>query len=133
MTETQKRIYDLTHQPRNGWDIAGEIADEIDGWRGKLESARADIEEAKDERDALTAERDTGAEQFRAVIAERVSLRDQLAEARAQIAALQGKAEARDAFMAHRRAEREGTEQEEAEALTALRAAYARAREAAKG
>lgn len=56
MTETQKRIYDLTHQPRNGWDIAGEIADEIDGWRGKLESARADIEEAKDERDALTAQ-----------------------------------------------------------------------------
>ncbi len=30
MTKTQKRIYDLTHAPRNGWDIAGEIAAEID-------------------------------------------------------------------------------------------------------
>jgi len=30
MTETQKRIYDLTHQPISGWDIAEKIAAEID-------------------------------------------------------------------------------------------------------
>ncbi len=71
---------------------AEDIADEIDGWRGKLESARADIEEAKDERDALTAQRDE-ARAWKPALDEAV---EALAEARAQIAALQVKAEAWD-------------------------------------
>ena len=58
MTKTQKRIYDLTHAARNGWDIAAEIAAEIDDLternaflltsaataQAKLAEARAEVE-----------------------------------------------------------------------------------------
>ena len=56
MTKTQKRIYDLTHQPRNGWDISGEIAAEIDALTERnaflltsAETAQAKLAEARAE------------------------------------------------------------------------------------
>lgn len=54
MTETQKRIYDLTHEPRNGWDIAGDIAAEITALQERnaflqtsAETAQAKLAEAR--------------------------------------------------------------------------------------
>lgn len=61
MTETQKRIYDLTHEPRNGWDIAGDIAAEITALQERnaflltgAETAQAKLAEARAEVDRLT-------------------------------------------------------------------------------
>ena len=66
MTETQKRIYDLTHEPRNGWDIAGDIAAEITALQERnafllasAETAQAKLAEARAEverRDTYIAE-----------------------------------------------------------------------------
>jgi hypothetical protein len=66
ITPTQKRIYDLTHAPRNGWDIAGEIAAEIDDLTERnaflltsAETAQAKLAEARVEverRDTYIAE-----------------------------------------------------------------------------
>lgn len=54
MTKTQKRIYDLTHAARNGWDIAAEIAAEIDDLTERnaflltsAETAQAKLAEAR--------------------------------------------------------------------------------------
>ena len=66
MTKTQKRIYDLTHAARNGWDIAAEIAAEIDALTERnaflltsAETAQAKLAEARAEverRDTYIAE-----------------------------------------------------------------------------
>jgi len=61
MTETQKRIYDLTHEPRNGWDIAGDIAAEITALQERnaflltsAETAQAIVKELRAEVEKLT-------------------------------------------------------------------------------